>query len=166
MMAEIMNTNTETQDICCPPFDPALWDQKIIEWENKKFIKTSVKTFFFMPLNFGGVMRKIFKQVKHAETDISGSICLSDHTSKWNMDLYIAVDKEVQGLENTTLSGKFFCKVYEGPFTNTRKWCDDYKEEVRARNLMVKKWYMWYTTCPKCAKKYGKNYVAVFCRVE
>ncbi|WP_369688185.1 hydrolase [Anaerophaga thermohalophila] len=20
---------------------------------------------------------------------------------------------------------------------------------------------MWYTTCPKCAKKYGKNYVAI-----
>ena len=21
--------------------------------------------------------------------------------------------------------------------------------------------YMWYTTCPKCAKKYGKNYVVI-----
>jgi hypothetical protein len=25
----------------------------------------------------------------------------------------------------------------------------------------MKKEYMWYTTCPKCAKKYGKNYVVV-----
>jgi hypothetical protein len=21
--------------------------------------------------------------------------------------------------------------------------------------------YQWYTTCPKCAKKYGKNYVVI-----
>ncbi|MCK7469725.1 MAG: 60S ribosomal export protein NMD3 [Desulfomicrobium escambiense] len=25
---------------------------------------------------------------------------------------------------------------------------------------------MWYTTCPKCAKKYGKNYVAIVGAIE
>jgi len=24
---------------------------------------------------------------------------------------------------------------------------------------------MWYTTCPKCAKKYGKNYVVIIAEV-
>ncbi len=27
-------------------------------------------------------------------------------------------------------------------------------------------WYMWYTTCPKCAKKYGKNHVVILGAVE
>ena len=77
------------------------------------------------------------------------------------MDLYLASHGEVDGLENVTLSGKYFCKVYEGDFKNTGKWCADFEEEARKKNLDVKKYYMWYTTCPKCAKKYGENYVAV-----
>jgi hypothetical protein len=24
---------------------------------------------------------------------------------------------------------------------------------------------MWYTTCPKCAQKYGKNYVVIIAQV-
>jgi hypothetical protein len=36
---------TET-DICCPKFEPAPWDEKVFNWENKKFIKDSVFTLF------------------------------------------------------------------------------------------------------------------------
>ncbi|HLE31541.1 MAG TPA: hydrolase [Bacteroidota bacterium] len=41
------------------------------------------------------------------------------------------------------------------------KWCKDFEAYAKGKHLDVKKWYMWYTTCPKCAKKYGKNYVAI-----
>jgi hypothetical protein len=91
---------------------------------------------------------------------------LSDHTSKWNMNLYVAVDREIPDVENISLSGRFFCKVYEGDFKETGKWCKDYENLVKGRGLNVKKWYMWYTTCPKCAKQYGKNYVVIVGRVE
>jgi hypothetical protein len=64
------------------------------------------------------------------------------------------------------LSGKFLSKVYEGPFKNTGKWCKDFEKYAESKNSKIKKWYMWYTTCPKCAKKYGKNYVAVIAQVE
>jgi hypothetical protein len=36
------------------------------------------------------------------------------------MDLYLAVDKEILDTENTTLTGKFFSKVYEGAFRDTK----------------------------------------------
>ncbi|MFA6436615.1 MAG: hydrolase [Candidatus Paceibacterota bacterium] len=29
------------------------------------------------------------------------------------------------------------------------------------KGKIKKKWYMWYTTCPKCAKVYGKNHVVI-----
>jgi len=35
--------------ICCPPFDPTIWDEKIFKWENKNFIKDKVLTFFTCP---------------------------------------------------------------------------------------------------------------------
>ena len=150
-----------TEAECCPEFDPASWDGKTVEWKNKKFVKARVRTFMYMPLNFGGVMRRLMRSIEAAGADSPDYLGLSDHTSPWSMDMYVAVSREVQGVENTSLSGKFFSKVYEGPFKDTRQWCKDYEEVVAAKGLNVQKWYMWYTTCPKCAKKYGKNYVVI-----
>lgn len=120
----------------------------------------------FMPLNFGGAMRKMNALVEKAGADIPDWLCLSDHTSKWNMDLFLAVDREIPGAENTVLTGKYFGRVYEGPFRDTGKWTEDYKAAAKERGLEIKKWYMWYTTCPKCAKKYGKNYVVIICEIH
>jgi hypothetical protein len=159
--------SNETKDTeCCPKFDPAPWDDKTFEWNNKLFIKDKVFTLFYMPINFGKVMIRLNEKVKNAGATMPDWVCLSDHTSKWNMDVYLAVDKEVPGAENTSLSGKFLSKVYEGNFKETGKWCKDFESYAAGKNLKIKKLYMWYTTCPKCAKKYGKNYVAIVAQVE
>ena len=146
---------------CCPKFDPTPWDERTFEWKNKKFIKDKVFTLFYMPINFGPVVKKMMAKIKEDGAKTPYWMGLSDHTSKWNMDLYIAVDKEIPGIENTTLSGNFFSKVYEGPFKDTGKWCKDFETLAKNKNLNINKCYMWYTTCPKCAKKYGKNYVVI-----
>jgi hypothetical protein len=151
---------------CCPPFDPSLWEDKTFTWENKLFIKDKVSTFMYMPIGFGKVMIRINKKVLDAGAAMPDFMCLSDHTSSWNMNVYLAVDKEIPGSENLKLSGNFFSKVYEGPFKDSGKWCRDYEAVVKSKGLNVKKWYMWYTTCPKCAKKYGKNYVVIIGKVE
>lgn len=152
--------------ICCPKFEPEPWDKKEFAWENKRFIKGSVFTFLFMPVNFGGVITKMMKKIDQAGAKCVEDLGLSDHTSNWNMDLYLAVDKEVPGAKNIILSGKYLSKVYEGDFRDTKKWCDDFEAWAKEKNYKVKKWYMWYTTCPKCAKKYGKNYVVIIGEVE
>lgn len=146
---------------CCPPFEPTPWDDQLINWQDKKFIKDKVFTLFYMPMNFGTVMKRLDQKVTVANATTVDYLCLSDHTSKWNMDLYLAVDKEIPGAENTTLSGNFYSRVYEGPFKDTGKWCKDFEEKAAQKGYTIKKWYMWYTTCPKCAKKYGRNYVVV-----
>jgi len=146
---------------CCPKFDPQPWDEKIYEWKEKKFIKDKVYTFFYIPLNFGSVMTRIMKKVESAQVKTPDYLCLSEHTSMWKMDLYLAVDKEVPGAKNVILSGKFLSKVYEGPFKETGKWHKDFEKYAQEKNHLLKKIYMWYTTCPKCAKKYGKNYVVI-----
>jgi len=150
--------DTET---CCPQFEPAPWDGKVLAWKDKKFIKSKVFTLFYMPMNFGGVRKKLDEKIRKGNGTIPDALCLSDHTSKWSLDLYCAVDKDIPDAENVTISGEFFSKVYEGPFKDTGKWCKDFEALVKSRNLSISKWYMWYTTCPKCAKKYGKNYVVI-----
>ena len=111
-------------------------------------------------------MKKMSAQVEKIEANTPEFMCLSEHTSKWNMDIYLATDKEVEGAENVTLSGKFLSKVYEGNFKDTNQWCEDFKEYAKSKNIEIAKWYMWYTTCPKCAKKYGKNYVVIICKIK
>jgi hypothetical protein len=161
-----MASPIKANDVCCPEFDPSLWDDKTVEWKNKTFIKERVATFLFMPINFGSKMTKLTKAVDEAGATVPDWLCLSDHSSKWNMDLYLAVNKHITGAINTTLSGKFYIKVYEGSFNETGKWCKDAESIVKSKGQNVKKMYMWYTTCPKCAKKYGKNYVAIVSQIE
>jgi hypothetical protein len=150
---------------CCPKFDPKPWDEKVFEWKNKKFIKDKVLTFFYMPINFGPVVKRMMAKIEGAGAKAEDWMGLSDHTSKWNMDLYVAVNKKIPGAENVTLNGKFLSKVYEGDFKETNKWCQDFKNFAQKKGFKVEKWFMWYTTCPKCAKKYGKNYVVIIARV-
>ncbi|PNX45982.1 MAG: hypothetical protein BV459_07365 [Thermoplasmata archaeon M11B2D] len=150
---------------CCPKFDPTPWDGRLFEWNQKRFIKDTVTTFLHIPLNFGTVMRRLDEKVRNATATTTDQVCLSEHTSKWNMNVYLAVDKQVPDVENITLSGKFLSKVYEGPFQDTGKWCKDFEQFASSKGVQISKWYMWYTTCPKCAKKYGKNYVVIVASV-
>ncbi len=89
---------TSDDQTCCPKFDPIPWDNVNFDWNDKRFVKSSVCTFFYMPLNFGSVMKKMDKKISEAGADWSEGICLA-------------------------------------------------------------------TTCPKCAKKYGKNYVVLMAKV-
>jgi hypothetical protein len=161
-----MTNHADEEDICCPKFDPAPWTEKTFEWDQKRFIKDRVFTFYYMPLNFGGTMRRLGKMVRDAGATMPDNLCLSDHTSKWNMDVYLAVDQEIPGAQNVTIGGKFLSKVYEGPYKETGNWCKDFAAYVKSQGAAIQKQFMWYTTCPKCAKKYGKNYVVIVGEVE
>ena len=158
-------SESKKEQECCPKFNPEPWDGKTFNWENKKFIRDKVFTVFYMPVNFGSVMVKIQKKLDKEGILVQDWMCLSDHTSKWNMDVYLAVDKELPDAENVTISGKYVTKVYEGDFKETGNWCKDFDGYLKEQNLEMKKMYMWYTTCPKCAKKYGKNFVVIVAEV-
>jgi len=157
---------SDQNEECCPKFDPAPWDGKVLEWENKKFIKGKVFTLFYVPINFGGAITKLMAKINKAGAKTLDWMSLSDHTSKWNMDLYVAVDKEIPDAENVALSGKFLSKVYEGDFKNTGKWCRDFENFAKEKGLKVEKMYMWYTVCPKCAKVYGRNHTVILAKVN
>jgi len=154
------------EEVCCERFNPAPWDGKTVEWKDKKFIKDKVFTIFYMPVNFGQVITRIMKRADDAKVTIQDGMALSDHTSMWNMDIYVAVDKEVAGAQNVIINGSFISKVYEGGFKETGAWMKDFESYCAQKGVKTKKIYMWYTTCPACAKKYGKNYVVVFGQIK
>lgn len=150
---------------CCPRFDPGPWQEKEVVWQDKLFIKDRVRTFFYMPIGFGKVMVRNMEKIAKAGAFTDEPLTLSDHTSKWNMDLYIAVSKEVPGAENVRLSGTFLAKAFEGPYKDTGKWCTEMEAWVKSADKSIRKWFMFYTTCPKCARTYGKNYTVILAQV-
>ena len=151
---------------CCPPFNPSPWDNKKISWDNKMFVKDKVFCVLNMPVNFGSAMTRLMKLLENSKANTPDSLCLSEHTSVWNMNLYLAVDKEVEGALNTRISGNFYSKVYEGNFNKTGEWIKDFESKMKEQGLQHTKLYMWYTTCPKCAKKYGKNYTVIIAMLK
>lgn len=151
---------------CCPPIVPDAWQGKVHEWDHKKFVKDRVRTFFYMPLGFGRTMKRLMAKLEQAKATSPEWLCLSDHTSKWNMDVYLAVDSDIPGADVVELSGRYLSRIYEGPFKDTKKWCKDFNEQAQRDKLEIEKQYMWYTTCPRCAEKRGNNCVVIFGKVK
>lgn len=157
--------STQDPAECCPPFDPGPWDEKTINWEQKTFLRDRVRSFLHIPLNFGAVMKRNMAAIEAAGAAPDEMVVLSDENSLWGADVYIAVAKEVPGARMATLSGSYLAKVFEGPYRNMRNWIAQMKSFVDARGKAFRKLYFFYTTCPRCAKKYGKNYVVILAQL-
>ena len=156
---------TVEDKICCPVFDPAPWDDTLFEWNNKRFVKEKVRTFFYMPLNYGSVMKYFTRMLEFNTAKTPENICLSYHRSLWTLELYMSVNKKIVGANNVKMSGKFYSRVYEGAYNESGKWSRDMEEQAQLKGLQIEKKFHWYTTCPKCAKKYGKNYVVIIAKI-
>ena len=157
-----MPDDTET---CCPKFDPEPWDEKEITWENKRFVKDRVRSFLHIPLNFPSVMMRCMARIEAAGAKSDEMIVLADENSLWGADVYVSVTGDVSEAQMATISGTFLSKVFEGPFKDIRIWIRQMGEHVKSQGKDLEKLYFYYTTCPKCAKKYGKNYVVLLAQV-
>ena len=151
---------------CCPRFDPEPWDDNEFSWENRLFLKDRVRSFLHIPLNFGQVMVRSMARIEAAGVKPEEVIVLSDENSLWGADVYISVSGEIPGATVVPLSGRFMSRVFEGPYKNMRIWIREMQAFVSAGGHVLDKLLFYYTTCPKCAREYGKNYVVLLARVE
>jgi len=150
---------------CCLRFDSEPWDDKEISLKDRLFIKDHVRSILHIPLNFDKVMVKNMELIKKAGALSPQPLLLSDENSLWSSDIYIAVSKEIPGVQMEKISGTFLTKVFEGPYKNAGKWAKEMKGYVNSKGKELKKMYFFYTTCPKCAEFYGKNYTVVLAQV-
>jgi len=139
---------------CCEPFNTEPWQDKEITWKDKLFVKDHVTSFLHVPVNMGAKIIKNLDLIEKAGAKSPYQLMLTDEKSLWGADIYIDVSKDVPGAQMDTISGTFLTKVFEGPYQNAGKWAN------------IKKLYFSYTTCPKCAKAYGKNYVILFAQID
>jgi hypothetical protein len=136
-----------------------------VTFQDKLFIKDHVRSFLHIPLNFGKVMVRNMEKIQKAGALAPEPLLLSDEKSLWGADIYIAVSKDVPGAEMVRMSGTFLTKVFEGPYKNAGKWAKEMTEYVKAKARDMEKMYFFYTTCPKCAEFYGKNYIVILAKI-
>ena len=151
---------------CCEPFEPKPWQEKEIVWKDKIFVKDHITSFLHIPLNMGKKIVYNMELIEKANAKSPYQLMLTDEKSLWGADIYIDVAKEVLGAQMATLSGTFLTKVFEGPYQNVGKWAQEMKEYVKSKRKELKKLYFSYTTCPGCAKVYGKNYIVLFAQID
>lgn len=105
-------------------------------------------------------------QDAHAAPAIRDILWLAYDPSPWISEHYIHVTKEVPNAENVKLSGRFISKVFDDPYNAVPKWVKEMDEYLIKKGEELKKYYFYFTTCPRCAKKYGHNYVVAFAQVK
>lgn len=150
---------------CCPRFDPEPWQDRTLTWEDRRFVRDRVRSLFHIPINFGAVMRRNMAAIEAAGVCPENPVVLSAEGTPWGSDVLIEVTGEVPGKETVTLSGTFLSKVFEGPYRDMGKWCEATRRTVADQGMTLRNMYTYYTTCPKCAKVYGKNYVVLLAHV-
>jgi hypothetical protein len=156
---------------CCPRFNPKKWDKILHKWKNKLFIKESMPTLFHIP--FPWVMNsKIIKLFKIA-TDQKKILKKSDEVlllfhdpSAFRSDIYLSVKKTVKGARNISMSTTLFSRVFAGPYGAVPKFIKQMNEYLSKNNMTAKDYYIHYAYCPKCAKKYGNNYMILFAEIK
>ena len=152
---------------CCPRFNPEGWDNRSLHFEDKLFVRAKTRSVMHIPVN----MAAVFNRVGHAmeavdAVDAPTSIILSRDLSPWSSEHLFASPKDVAGEKMVRLSGDFRTRVFEGPYKDTPKWGEAFEADLEAEGLDVGEMYFFYTTCPKCAKTYGKNYIVGVAKIR
>lgn len=154
---------------CCLKFNPEKWDHKKVIWKNKHFIKDSMFTIFHMPLPWvvGKKISRLYNMAMGAKVQPVKDkrlMLFYDH-SAFKSELYMSVTKSVEGENNVTISGTFITKVFDGPYRNLPKFMKQMDEHLSETGKVAKKYYVHYAYCPKCAEKYGHNYMILFAEI-
>lgn len=145
---------------CCPKFNPEGWDGQKLEFKDKKFIHATTRSAMHIPLNMSKVFARVHGHLQEAKAyDPDNFIVLSRELSPWKAEHFFSTDLEVPEEDGTCLNGKFVTKLFEGPYTHAKAWRAEMEKIVKAKGAEPGNIYFFYTTCPKCAKAYGKNYV-------
>lgn len=150
---------------CCPKFYPERWDRKFFDFSDMKFVKAVSKSFMHMPIDLGKVMTKVQTAIDDSEAQAQNQyLILSKDLSAFKSVHYFMVEKDVKGFNLEKVKGTFCARVFEGNFNEIPNWFKEIEAEWTSKGKTIQEQFVFYTTCPKCAKTYGHNYIVIFTR--
>ena len=158
----------ETKE-CCAPFQYSQWDNVNHAWHEKLFLKDSIPEFLHIPLpgTYPRAINRMWKIASEANaaTDPKDFLLLAHDPSAFKAELYMSVTRKIEGHEVVEFTGNFFSKAYEAQYKDVPKCLRQMDEYLKANRMASKKYYIYYPYCPKCAEKYGHNYIVVLAEI-
>jgi hypothetical protein len=143
---------------CCARFNPAGWDGQRLHFEEKRFVRATTRSLLHVPLDMGSVFTRVQGHLAAAGAeDPAQMLVLSRDPSAFSGEHLFAVTADVPDEEMTTLSGDFLTKTFEGPYSQVRNWHNLMQSAAREVGSEPGQVWFYYTTCPACAKAYGRN---------
>ena len=160
-------TQKNRSDVCCPEFDPKTLDGKTHVWKDKLFFPGEVKQLFHIPINMGPVITKMMKAIDdhHARPADKDFLMLCYDPSPWKSEIYMTVTRDIPDYKMAKISGTFVSRVFDGPYQMVPECIKQMDESLKSKNQKAIKYYFHYTYCPKCAKKFGHNYIVAFAKI-
>jgi hypothetical protein len=170
MFIEKENSIAVDSEVCCPQFHPERWDNVRHSWYQKLFLKDSVPELFHIPFpgTYEKAIARMWKKAKDADAapEAKDFLLLAHDPSSFKGELYMSVTKEMPGGQTVTLTGIFFSRVFEGGYGDVRKFLHQMNNFLELNEMIASKHYIYFPYCPKCAKKYGHNYIVVLSQLE
>jgi len=159
---------TETKE-CCLQFDPQPWDKVTHEWKDRPFITETLPQFLHMPLPwmYKRTLARMWEKAKGLgiAPDMKDFLLLAYDPSPWKSELYLAVTREAPSADVATMTGTYVSRVFDGPYSGVPKYITEMEKYLKTLAKKSKKYYFYFTTCPKCAKKFGHNYIVAVSEV-
>lgn len=145
---------------CCPRFDPEGWDGLRLTFKNAPFVRATTRSLLHVPINMDSVFTRVQGHIEEAGAQNPDNyFVLSHDLSATEGEHLFAVTGDVPGEEMIRISGDFITRVFEGAYRHARNWAHEMETAAEAAGHRAKQVYMFYTTCPRCARTFGKNYV-------
>lgn len=131
----------------------------------QSFIETATRNFLYIPLNMDKVMSQAQTAIENAgASDPDRYLMLSEDHSPWRTNHLMLVTRDVPGYPTRSLSGQWRARVFEGSFREAGDWYREMNHPQPEGGSVPERILAFYTTCPRCAKEYGKNYVVMFAK--
>lgn len=135
----------------------------VFDFKDIDFISAKSKAFLHMPLNLGKVMTETQKAIDESEATLKDQyLILSKDTSAYQTSHLFAVFKAVKDYPMVKLTGEYEARVFDGQYQDVPKFMKILDTEVNNDHKVIEDQWVFYTTCPKCAKAYGHNYMVFF----
>lgn len=158
------------QEICCPPFEVAKWNNVIHSWDRKLFLKDSVPELFHVPLpgTYRRAVTRMWKRASQAGAAPAASdfLLLAHDPSAFKGELYMLVTHDIPNAPVMKLSGKFFSQVFDAGYGEVPRCLTETTSYMLAHGMKPKKDYIYFPYCPKCSQKYGASYVVIVSQFE
>jgi len=151
---------------CCPVFKPDTWEGVTLHFKDKPFVRAKTHSVLHVPVDMGKVFSRVFKHMEDSGAyEASDFVVMSRDLSSWKAEHLFAANKPVDAEEMTALSGDFVTKVFEGGYREAKNWHNEMQALAAEHGTKNAEVWFFYTTCPRCAKVYGKNYVVGLARL-